>query len=68
VLALCSGLTALGWATGRLPAGDGAVAGSGAAAHAVAVRVSLAVMALAMAYLLVAMQLAMPAGHTMPGM
>jgi hypothetical protein len=68
VLALCSGLTALGWASGRLPAGGGAVAGSGAAVHAVAVRVSLAVMALAMAYLLVAMQLAMPAGHTMPGM
>ncbi|MEV0843997.1 DUF5134 domain-containing protein [Actinocatenispora sera] len=76
VLVLCCGLTALGWATGRLPAGDGevagsgggAVTGSGGAAHPVAVRVSLAAMALTMAYLLVAMQLAMPAGHTMPGM
>jgi hypothetical protein len=30
--------------------------------------VSLAVMALTMGYLLAAMQLAMPAAHTMPGM
>lgn len=63
-----AGPDAAGSATARPDAAGSGAAGSGTAVHAVAVRVSLVVMALAMAYLLVAMQLAMPAGHHMTGM